>query len=155
MYERISVHYPLWVAIVVNGVFFGVLHCFNDGANVLAITDIAVCGIAYSLVRWYSGSIWMVMGIHTMWNFTQNIVFGLPNSGLVSELSLFHLDAANGTSNLIYNYSFGVESALPAIIVDAAMAIIVLILAKKNGRLGELLMSYEKRTALIGAENIN
>ena len=83
MYERINVHYPLWVAIVVNGVFFAFLHIFNPGVGVLPIVDIAVCGLSFSLAKWYTGSIWFPMGIHTAWNFTQNFLFGLPNSGLV------------------------------------------------------------------------
>ena len=143
--ERINVHYPLWVAVVINGVLFGLLHSFNPGVTVLAIADIAVCGIAYSLLRWYSGSIWTCFGIHTMWNFTQNFLFGLPNSGLVSEASVFHLDAATGISNLIYSYEFGVEGALPAVFIDLLLAVVILILAKRDGRLGELLESKESR----------
>ena len=148
MYERINIHYPLWVAVAVNGVLFGLLHSFNDGASVIGIIDIAVCGISYSLVRWYTGSIWTAMGIHTLWNFTQNFLFGLPNSGMVSEFSVFHLDAANGVSNLIYDYAFGVEGTIIAVLVDAALGIAVLLLAKKSGRLGELMLSYEKKAEI-------
>ena len=145
LYERLNVHYPLWVAVLVNGVLFGLLHCFNPGVTVLAIADIIICGIAYSLLRWYSGSIWICFGIHTMWNFTQNFLFGLPNSGLVSEASVFHLDAATGISNLIYSYEFGVEGALPAVFIDLLLAVVILILARRDGRLGELLESRESR----------
>lgn len=147
MYERILIHYPLWVAVLANGIFFGLIHMFNDGVTVLAIAGIVVCGISYSLVRWYTGSIWMAMGIHTMWNFTQNFIFGLPNSGLVSEVSILHLDAVNGVSNLIYSYEFGVESAVPSVIINSLLGIICLILAKRDGRLGELFMSYENKPA--------
>jgi hypothetical protein len=145
MYERINVHYPLWVAIVVNGTVFGLLHSFNPGITALAMADLIICGLAFSLLRWYSGSIWTCMGIHTMWNFTQNFLFGLPNSGLVSEASVFHLDAATGISNWIYSYEFGVEGAVPAVFVDLLLAVVILILAKKEGRLGELLESRESR----------
>jgi len=145
LYERINVHYPLWVAIVVNSVIFGALHGFNTGITPLAMADLIICGLAYSLLRWYSGSIWTCMGIHTMWNFTQNIIFGLPNSGLVSEASIFHLDAANAVSNLVYSYEFGVEGALPAVFIDLLLAVVILVLAKKQGRLGELLESRESR----------
>lgn len=145
MYERINVHYPLWVAIVVNGTVFGLLHSLNPGLTALAMADLIICGLAYSLLRWYSGSIWTCMGIHTMWNFTQNFLFGLPNSGLVSEASVFHLDAATGISNLIYSYEFGVEGALPAIFIDLVLMAVILWKAKKEGRLGELLESYESR----------
>ena len=145
LYERINVHYPLWVAILVNGVLFGLLHSFNPGITALAMADLIICGLAYSLLRWYSGSIWTCMGIHTMWNFTQNFIFGLPNSGLVSEASIFHLDAANAVSNLIYSYEFGVEGAVPAVFIDLLLAAVILVMAKKQGRLGELLESRESR----------
>ena len=148
MYERILIHYPLWVAVLANGVFFGLMHIINNGITVLAIAEIAVFGISSSLVRWYTGSIWMVMGIHTMWNFTQAFIFGLPNSGLVSEVSIFHLDAMNGVSNLIYSYEFGVEAGIPSVIIDALLGITCLILAKRDGRLDEMFMSYEKKAAM-------
>ncbi len=145
MYERILIHYPLWTAVLANGIFFGLTHIANDGLTLLAITDIIVCGISYSLVRWYTGSIWMVMGIHTMWNFTQNFLFGLPNSGIVSEVSVLHPDAMNAVSNLIYSYEFGVEGGIPAVILETLPGIVCLILAKRDGRLPELCMSYEKK----------
>lgn len=143
MMYRINVHYPLWVGIVVNSVIFGALHSFNDGITALAMADLIICGLAYSLLCWYSGSIWTCFGIHTMWNFTQNFLFGLPNSGLVSECSMFHLDAVNAASNLIYSYEFGVEGALPAVFIDLLLVVAILYLAKRDGRLGELKMSRE------------
>ena len=135
------------MAIAVNGLFFAALHLGNPGAGFLPIADIAVCGLAFSLAKWYTGSIWTCFGIHTMWNFTQNFIFGLPNSGLVSEASIFHLDAVNGISNLIYSYEFGVEGALPAVFIDLLLAGVILWLAHKNGRMGELLESKESRAA--------
>ena len=138
LYERINVHYPLWAAILVNGVFFGLLHIFNDGAGVLPIADIMVCGISFSLCKWYTGSIWVPMGIHTAWNFTQNFLFGLPNSGLVSEASVFGLDAANAKTTLLYDAVFGVEGAIPAVLADAILGVVCLVLAAKKGRLREL-----------------
>ena len=145
MYDRINVHYPLWVAIVVNGVVFGLLHSFNDGITALAMADLIICGLAYSLLRWYSGSIWTCFGIHTMWNFTQNFLFGLPNSGLVSEASVYHLDAVNAVSNWCYSYEFGVEGAVPAVFIDLLLIAVIMVMAAKKGRLGELTESLESR----------
>ena len=144
IYERINVHYPLWVAIFVNGAFFGALHMSNPGAAFLPILDIFVCGLSYSIAKWYTKSIWFPMGVHTAWNFTQNFLFGLPNSGLVSEASIFKMDALNAQSNLIYNYEFGVEGAMPAVLGDVLLGVICLILAAKKGRLQELKMTYDE-----------
>lgn len=144
IYERVMVKYPLWVAIVVNGLFFAALHVFNPGATFLPIFDIAVCGLSFSIAKWYTGSIWFPMGIHTAWNFTQNFLFGLPNSGLVSETSVFTLDAASARSNLIYDSVFGVEGAIPAVLADILLGVICLILAARKGRLRELGMKREQ-----------
>ena len=149
LYQRLHERFPLWVSVAVNGVLFGLLHVFNPGASVLSIVSIVICGLSYSLLRWYTGSIWVAMGIHTGWNFTQNYLFGLPNSGLVSQVSLFHLDAANGMSNLIYDFDFGVEGALPAILMDALVGVLCLILAKREGRLGELGLNRPQTMALM------
>jgi membrane protease YdiL (CAAX protease family) len=144
MYERLHERYPLWFAIAVNGVLFGLLHIFNPGVSVIPIVGIIITGISYSLLRWYSGNIWIAMGIHTDWNFTQNYLFGLPNSGLVSEASVFHLDAANGMTNLIYDWDFGVEGGLPALFIDGFIAVVIIYLACRNGKIKELGMNRFK-----------
>ena len=145
VYERVNVRYPLWVSILVNGLFFAALHIMNPGSGFLPILDIFICGISFSLAKWYTRSIWFPMGIHTAWNFTQNFLFGLPNSGLASAASVFHQNVpAGAASNLIYDQTFGVEGAVPAIIADAVLGAVCLILAAKQGRLGELKMSRTK-----------
>ena len=155
LYERINVHYPVWVAVFVNGALFGLLHSFNPGITPLAMAGLILCGFSYSLLRWYSGSIWTCIGIHTMWNFTQNLIFGLPNSGLVSEASIWHLDAVTGISNLIYDYSFGVEGAVPSLLMDGTLAVVIIVLAVRNGRIKELTMSKEKEEKLKKEQTLN
>ncbi len=149
LYIRLHERYPLWVSILVNGILFGAMHIFNDGATVLSIIGIAICGFELSLLRWYTGNIWIAMGVHTGWNFTQAFLFGLPNSGVVSGVSLFHLNASTGTSNLIYDYAFGVEGALPALIIDILIIAIIIVLAAKKGRLKELGMNRPKAMAAV------
>ena len=77
----------------------------------------------------------MAIAIHTMWNFTQNFLFGLPNSGIVSQGSFLHLDAAAGS--VFYDAVFGVEGALPAVLVDLALAVAVVLLAKRKAARAE------------------
>ena len=139
VYERINVRYPLWVSMLVNSAFFAALHLMNPGIGFLPILDIFICGLSFSLAKWYTGSIWFPAGIHTAWNFTQNYLFGLPNSGLTSAASVFHQELPTGAvSNLIYDHTFGVEGAVPAVIADAVLGAVCLILAAKHGRLNEL-----------------
>jgi len=123
--------YPVWVAIAANALFFGALHLGNDNVTVLSVLNIVAIGVALSLVVYYLGSIWMCIAVHTAWNFTQNFLFGLPNSGIVSESSFLHLDAAS--NSLLYDVGFGVEGTLTAVVVICAFAVCVVLYAKKKG----------------------
>lgn len=130
IYGALRERYPVWVAVAANALLFGVLHLANPGVTVISILSIVLIGIGLSLVMLWRESLWMAIAIHTMWNFTQSILFGLPNSGIVSEGSFLHLEAARGS--LLYDAAFGVEGALPAIIVELALCLGLWIYAKKR-----------------------
>ena len=108
LYQRLRRGYksPL-VAILGNALVFSVLHIFNDGVTVLAIINITVAGILFSLMVYYFDSLWMAIAAHTAWNFMQNIIFGLPNSGNVTPFSIFKLEASNARDSFCYNVGFG------------------------------------------------
>ena len=117
MYQKIKETYPEIVAIIANSLLFAFLHLFNTGVTYLSLANIALVGIAYSLLIYYFDSPWCAMMAHASWNFTQNILFGLPNSGVVSSYSVFTLDAANARDSFAYSTSFGVEGTVTACLV--------------------------------------
>ena len=123
--------YPVWVAIAVNALFFGALHLASPGITVLSFLNIVLVAVALSLVMFYFGSIWLCIAVHTAWNYTQNFLFGLPNSGIVSEGSFLHLDAAR--DSVFYDAAFGIEGSLSAVLVLAVFAVCVVLYAKKKG----------------------
>lgn len=123
--------YPVWVAIAVNALFFAVVHLASPGITVLSFLNIVIVAVALSLVMYYFGSIWLCIAVHTAWNYTQNLIFGLPNSGIVSEGSFLHLDAAR--DSLFYNATFGIEGSLIAVIVLTVFAVCAVLYAKKKG----------------------
>ena len=130
IYGALRERYPVWVAVAANALLFGVLHLANPGVTVISILSIVLIGVGLSLVMLWRESLWMAIAIHTMWNYTQSILFGLPNSGIVSEGSFLHLEAARGS--LLYDAAFGVEGALPAIIVELVLCLGLWIYAKKR-----------------------
>ena len=134
-YQRLRKGYtnPL-VAIIVNGVIFMTLHLFNDGMNAMSVINIVIIAVLYSFVIYYFDSIWFGMAAHAAWNFTQNILFGLPNSGIVSPYSVFKLDASTARSTWIYDVGFGVEGTVLANIVTVIAIVIVILLGRKYGR---------------------
>lgn len=122
------------VAIFGNALFFALLHVWNPGVTVWAILDIVVTGIMFSLMVYYFDSFWAPVLAHTTWNFTQNILLGLPNSGIVSAYSVFKLDAASATDSFFYTVNFGIEGAPMTILLGAVICIVLFLVGKKRGQ---------------------
>ncbi len=133
LYQRLrkTFRHPA-VAIFVSSALFGFLHIFNEGVSVLAILDIVFTGIFFVFMVYYMDSLWCAFGVHTAWNYTQNILLGLPNSGHVTPFSVFKLDAASARDSLFYNVGFGVEGTYFSIAVQVIGAIVIFLLYKNK-----------------------
>lgn len=121
------------IAIVGNAVLFAAFHLLNPGVTLLSFMDTVVCGLLFSLMVYCSDSIWMAMAAHTAWNYLQNIVLGLPNSGRVMPYAIFKLDTASARNGFAYTTDFGIEGSVMAILVQVAAIAAFLYLIKKNG----------------------
>lgn len=135
LYQRLMRSYkkPI-VAIVGNSLFFALLHLANDGVTFLSVINIFVVGILFSLMVYYMDSIWCAMAMHTAWNFTQNILFGLPNSGMVAPYSIFRLDASTARDSFAYNVGFGIEGTLLADVVLILACVCLYLWGRKYGK---------------------
>ena len=120
------------VAIILNSLLFTSMHLFNPGASVISITAVLAAGLLFSLMVYYMDSIWCAMAAHTAWNFTQNLILGLPNSGMVSPVSVFKLDAATAKSSFAYSVEFGLEGSITAIAVMIITGIVIIVLYHKK-----------------------
>ena len=124
-----------WVAIIGNSVFFGLMHLGNNSVTWQAILDICLSGLLFSFMVYYYDSIWCAFAAHTAWNYMQNIILGLPNSGSVSSFSIFKLDASTAMDSFFYNVGFGVEGTYFSIIILAiACAVTCYFGSKKKER---------------------
>lgn len=113
-------------AAVINASFFTILHMMNPGITPTSIVHLFLSGIVYSVLVIYLDSPWAAMASHTAWNFCQNILLGLPNSGMKMPYSVFKLDAAAATDSFAYSISFGLEGSVSSLfILGITIALIV------------------------------
>ena len=135
LYQRLRRSYKSpAVAIIGNSLLFALMHLTNDGVTALSVLNIFVVGILFSLMVYYMDSIWCAMAVHAAWNFTQNIMFGLPNSGMVVPYSVFRLDASTASDSFAYNVGFGIEGTLFADIVLILACVAICLWGRKNGK---------------------
>jgi len=122
-----------WAALVVTAALFGLVHILNPGATWFSSFAVAVeagllLGGAYMLTR----TLWMPIGLHAAWNFTQGGIFGVPVSGNASH-GLVHATLSGPA--LLSGGAFGLEASVIALAVCTAAGLWLVLLAVKHGQL--------------------
>ncbi|HUP67921.1 MAG TPA: type II CAAX endopeptidase family protein [Sphingomicrobium sp.] len=122
-----------WLALLLTSAVFGAAHLGNPNATWIGAIGIAfeagvMLGAAYMLTR----SLWLPMGLHAAWNFTQGEVFDVPVSGThVDGLVQAHLSGPP----LLTGAGFGLEASLIAIVIATGFGLWLLWLAIRKGEL--------------------
>lgn len=129
LFRMIDERYNMWVALAVSAVLFGVVHLSSPNASVWSSVAIAVeAGLMLALAYKYSGSLWLPIGIHCAWNFTEENVFGFAVSGWKSEASL--MESQLSGPDILTGGAFGPEASLVSmalgIVISAAFLLLVL-----------------------------
>lgn len=122
-----------WLALLVTSGLFGAAHLMNPNASPIAAVGIALeagvmLGAAYMLTR----SLWLPMGLHAAWNFTQGEIYDIPVSGTAVNGMV---DAQLTGPPLLTGNGFGLEASLIAIVIATLFGLWLLRLAIKRGEL--------------------
>ena len=134
LFSSIEKWFGSWMALVVSSLVFGLTHLMNPQGTLEGALFIAVeAGILLAGAYMLTGRLWMSMGFHFAWNYTQSAIF----SGIVSGT-----DAAPGLikatidgPELLTGGSFGLESSILALAVCTTTGIILVYKAVKRGNI--------------------
>ena len=125
MLENLAAKWGQWWAVGVSSLAFGLLHSFNPHFGPLPFVNLVLFGMATALykVRVDDRQLWGVFAIHTVWNWLQQVVFGLPNSGSASvpDNALFTISPNTALPDPIWGGGFGPEGTLGASLVLLAL----------------------------------
>jgi len=119
------------IAIVLSGALFGLIHAANKGATPESSAAIALeAGILLAAAYLLTRSLWLPIGLHFGWNFTEGGIFGAAVSG----------NGAKGLINtslsgpqLLSGGAFGPEASVAAVGVCLVAAVVMLVLAARRG----------------------
>jgi len=121
-----------WVSILLSSFVFGFLHLLNPEGTVVGALFISIeAGLLLAAAYMLTRRLWLSMGFHIGWNYTQSGVY----SGIVSGS-----DDAPGLIRPIIDGpvaltggSFGLEASLVAFVLCTATGVIMLVLAVRRG----------------------
>ncbi|WP_369978533.1 CPBP family intramembrane glutamic endopeptidase [Xanthomonas bundabergensis] len=124
-----------WVAFAASAALFGLGHIGNPNATVFAAVCIALeAGIMLAAFYVLTGRLWMSIGVHVAWNFTQGYLFGAAVSGTAMGPAIAHSTARAGAPEWLTGGAFGPEASLPGLVVCMVVGLAATWRAWRAGR---------------------
>jgi membrane protease YdiL (CAAX protease family) len=134
-----------WIAVALTSLFFASGHSGNPNANYISILNTALAGVWFSIAYLKTRNLWMVFGLHLMWNWVQGAILGIPVSG-IKELTTAPLyQVTNFGSTFLTGGDYGVEGGIACTIALIVSGILIWFLP--------ILKPTEEMLALTSEEN--
>jgi membrane protease YdiL (CAAX protease family) len=122
-------------AFLVSAAAFGAGHIGNPDSSLFAVICISLeAGIMLGAFYALTGRLWVSIGVHAAWNFTQGYVFGAAVSGRDNGPALATSIARPDLPHWLTGGPFGPEASMPALVVCTAVGVATLWLAWRAGK---------------------
>lgn len=120
-------------AIVISAAAYGLAHFANPGATPFAIFALSIeLGVLLALAYMLTRNVWVAVGIHAGWNFTQGFVFGALNSGQQHPHSYFQTSLSG--PDYLTGGLFGLEGSVVSLGLSVAVAAVLFALVLHKRR---------------------
>ena len=121
LFRWIDQKFGFAVALIVSALVFGLVHISNPGATWWSSIAIAIeAGLLLGAAYKYSGTLWLPIGIHWAWNFSQGNIFGFEVSGADAGATWI-IPYVDGP-DILTGGDFGAEASIIAVVLGAALA---------------------------------
>jgi uncharacterized protein len=136
--QIVSARWNLTWGIGVSAVLFAAAHVANTSFGLLPLLNLVLFGVATGAYKMLidDDQLWGVFAIHSVWNWLQQDVFGLENSGNASPIAntLFHVEPNRQVADVVWGGGFGPEGTLAATLMLLALLVGVLVRVRRRSR---------------------
>ena len=123
-----------WISLAVSALVFGLVHLANPAGTLLGAIYISIeAGLLLAAAYMLTRRLWLSIGFHMAWNYTQSAIFSGIVSGNAPEPGLIRSNIKG--PDLLTGGSFGLESSLIAFALCTATGVVMLIMAVRRGRI--------------------
>ncbi|MGB6306406.1 MAG: CPBP family intramembrane glutamic endopeptidase, partial [Steroidobacteraceae bacterium] len=120
-----------WIALAISAALFGLLHLLNPGVTLLNAGAIMLeAGILLAAAYMLTRRLWLCIGIHFAWNFTQGGIFSAAVSGGATHGLL---EAKLVGPVWLTGGAFGAEASVVAVVVCLAAGVLLVLAARRRG----------------------
>ena len=122
LFRIINRRWNPWAALVISALIFGGLHIFNDNATLWSSIAIAIeAGSLYGAAYAYNKNLWLPIGIHWIWNYTQGNILGFPVSGEDNVTSVITPEISG--PQWLTGGSFGAEASVISAVIGLLISL--------------------------------
>ena len=134
LFRSVEAWFGSWAALVVSSLVFGLTHLMNPSGTIEGALFIAVeAGILLTAAFMLTRRLWMSMGFHVAWNYTQSAIFSSIVSGNDASQGLVRSTIKG--PDLLTGGRFGIESSVLALLLCTTTGIAMLVMAAKRGKI--------------------
>ncbi len=99
-----------WLALLAASLFFASAHLLNGNMDPLSFFTMTFGDLLWAAAFVLTRRLWLVWGLHAGWNFCQDGILGMPNSGL-TELPSW-INATTGGPEWLSGGDYGLDGSL-------------------------------------------
>lgn len=119
-----------WLALALSAIVFGLLHLLNAHASIQgAVAIMLESGILLAAAFMLTRHLWLPIGLHIGWNFTQGGVFGIAVSGTPTTGTL---QGSLSGPDWLSGGIFGAEASLIAVTICLIVSVVFLRIALRR-----------------------
>lgn len=123
-----------WISLVVSSLVFGLMHLTNPAATLTGALYISVeAGLLLAAAYILTRRLWMSIGFHMAWNYTQSAIFSGIVSGNAPAPGLIRSNIRG--PEVLTGGSFGLESSVVAFALCTLTGVVLLVMAVRRGRI--------------------
>ena len=127
IFRMIDQQWGTVAALIASSLVFGFAHMMEPSATVWSSAAIAIeAGLLLGAAYKFSGNLWMPIGIHWAWNFTQGDIFGIAVSGHDSGAAI--LTPVLQGPDILTGGGFGAEASIISVVLGAALSVFMLVI---------------------------
>lgn len=120
--------------IILLSFLFTCIHLFNPNLDIIGLANVFLAGVTFSLIYYYTGNLWLVGAMHTLWNFILGFIVGSQISGIITYNSVFFSIPVEN-KDLISGGKFGFEASIIETILELTISLFVIYLIRKEKRI--------------------
>jgi hypothetical protein len=134
LFISVETWFGSWAALVVSSLVFGLTHLINPQGTIEGALFISVeAGILLAAAFMLTRRLWLCIGFHMAWNYTQSAIFSGIVSGNDAQQGLIRSTMKG--PDWLTGGSFGVESSVLALVLCTTTGVVMLVMSVRRGKI--------------------